>query len=135
MIITKPIRETSLATAVCLSTDVVGDLVYISGNIVGGDYQVQKIDPTTGAKMPAIGVIVAKLTPTRAVVQREGAVKGVYTGLVAGKVYFAGANSQPSVTCPTPGYGGAMYVQPIGIALDSNVLQLTLVDDITILRG
>lgn len=122
-------------SAICAPTDSVGDIVYISGNVVGNDYQITKVDPTLGAKMPGVGVITAKITSTRAVIQFEGFVKNVYTGLLAGKTYFVGTNSKPTNVCPTPGIGGAMYVQPIGVAVDANILELRLSDDLTILRG
>lgn len=124
MIVTRPLSSTGFGTATCDSGDSVGDLVYISGPKLGSDYQVQRADPSDYAKFPAVAVIVAKLSSTRAVLQFQGEVKGVYTGLIPGKIYWAGASGSPSATPPVAGVGGKMRVQSIGVAVDTDVLRL-----------
>lgn len=135
MIVARPLKNTNFATAVVAGTDIVGDLVYISGNIIGGDYQATKVDPTAGAKMPVIAVIIYKISGTRAVIQFEGNVNGVYTGLTAGRTYYADSSGQPSLVPPVAPLNGKAYVQPIGVALDSNVLHLKPSKQLIILRN
>jgi hypothetical protein len=134
MVIARPLKDSNFATAICLAGDSIGDLVYVTGNIVTGDYQVSKADPNNN-KMPAIAVIIYKITATKAVIQFEGSVKNVYTGLTPGKTYFVDSNSQPTLIPPSPALLGKTYIQPIGVAVDSNVLKLNPSKQMIILRG
>lgn len=124
MIVTRPLNSARTSTAICLATLAVGDLVYISGPKVGLDLTVAKADPYDSAKFPAIAVVIAKITPTRAVVQFEGDVAGVYTGLTPGKIYWLGPTGLPSLTPPAPGLGETYRVQSLGVALDPTILRL-----------
>ena len=133
MIVATPLKNTNFATAICGSGDSVGDLLHINGNIVGSDYQAEKADPINN-KMPAIAVIVYKITTTRAVVQFEGNVN-VYTGLTAGKTYYVDSLGRPALTPPSAPIGGKAYVQPVGVALDANALQLKPSKQMVILRN
>lgn len=134
MKVLRPLKDTGYATAVCSVTDNVGDLVYITGDLIGPDYQVARVDPLN-EKMPAVAVIVSKISAARAVIQFDGNVKGIYNTLVAGKTYFASELGRPSLTPPAPTLGGKAYVQPIGVAVDSDVLKLSPSEQMTILRG
>ena len=93
----------------CLTTDVVGDCVYITGPVSGGLYQVAKADSSNPVKMPAIGIIQSKITPTLCLVRLLGEAQGIYSGLTPNGVLFVGASGQPS---HTPG----LLEQVIGIA-------------------
>lgn len=131
MIVAKPLQDVQLATAICDTTDAVGDFVYVSGNKSGSDYSVAKADPTTYAKIPAVAVITYKITATKAVIQFKGEVKNIYTGLTPGKTYFLGTAATPTDTPPVPGIGQKAYVQIIGVATDSTILRLLPVGTIT----
>jgi len=87
-----PGEATVTFQAVCLSGDAIGDVVYISGNQVGPYFQVAKVDITTLNKMPAVGVIIQKLTSTTAVVMSIGEVAGLYTGLTPNSTLFVDTN-------------------------------------------
>jgi len=124
MIVARPRSDGAIATAVCTAAEVVGDLVYISGAKVGADYSVRTADNTLTAKMPAIGVIVAKISSTRALIQLQGETT-LFTGLTPGTVYWVGDTGQPTSTPPSPtGPGARKYWQSIGVATDSGRIRL-----------
>jgi len=99
----------------CLASDAVGDSVYVTAPDVGGLIQVTKADPSTSAKMPAIGVIQTKLSSTLCIVKLFGELSGVYTGFTAGDVLYVGAAGTPS---HTPG----AISQVLGVALSDDIV-------------
>lgn len=135
MIVSRPLAGNSQATAACAETDAIGDLVYVSGSMQDGDLAVNRADIKQFNKMPSVAIIVSKLSPTRCVVQTGGEVKGVYSNLSPGKVYFAGQTGRPVVDPPVPPPGQYLYLQPIGIALGEDVLSLRPQLNLTMLRG
>lgn len=110
----------------CLATDNVGDLVYVTGADA-----VARVDPFDGAKMPAVGVIERKKTPTRALVRFDGTV-AVFAGLTPGARLFAGSSGVPSATPPAG--PGRRYVQPVGVAITATTI-VFLPKDPTITSG
>ena len=114
----------------CMLTDQVGDAVYIRA-AMNGAYKVARADVSTGAKMPAIGIIISKWGFTDALVQLWGEVKGIYTGLSPGRTYFIDASGRPSLTPPSP-TGGRAYLQVIGVALDVGVLLVKPAENLSI---
>jgi len=138
MLLSRPLfsgTHTSRMTALCASTEAVGDIVKVTGDRVGLDYQVSKVDLATPGATPGVGVIVAKIGTTRCVVQIEGEIKGVYAGLTPGRTYFAGLDSRPSHTPPTPAVGGRAYLQTIGVALAADTLYLRPESDMKVRVG
>lgn len=121
----------STFTGTCLSTDSVGDLVYVTG----ASKAVTKADPTDNAKMPIIGCIISKSTATDCVVQTNDLVSSTYTGLTPGKMYFVGTDGRPTSIRPTPSIGNTLLVQPIGFAIDSNLMLITPSTAIVRLQG
>lgn len=121
----------SVFTGVCVAGDAVGDLMYMTG----AGKTVAKVDPTNNAKMPAIGCIISKSSATSCVIQTNDLVSSVYTGLTPGKMYFAGTNSKPTLTRPTPGVGLTLLVQPVGFAIDTNLFLMTPGTAIARIRG
>ena len=109
--------------AFCFSTDAVGDFVYIMGNKVGVNYQVTKVDIDTTSKMPAVGVIISKSSPTDCVVQVAGVVRGLYSGLVYNKRQFIGSDSRPATAFVRP-LSNFRLVQVLGIAISSDEILL-----------
>lgn len=93
--------------ALCLATDAIGDVVYISGSKVGDYFQVTKVDIDTPTTMPSPGVIIRKDSPTQCEVQVSGIVSGVYTGMTPNKCLFVDTNARLTETVtphrPTPG--------------------------------
>lgn len=103
--------------ATCLNTDSVGDLVYISGDSIGGIIQVAKVDITDYSKMPGVGVILSKSSATQCMILRYGILS--VTGLVPGKTYFVSSAGHPTDIRPVAPLGGSLFVQTIGVAMDS----------------
>jgi hypothetical protein len=114
-------REFQLA-ANCMATDAVGDLVYVRTDAAGGVPQVTKIEVTDSSKMPAIAVIIAKSSPTDCRILRYGLHS--MPGLIPGKTYFAGLDGTITPTRPASIPGSKVFVQVVGVALDSGRLIL-----------
>jgi hypothetical protein len=108
--------EESIVSANCLSSDTIGRAVFISGDDISGVFQVETMDPQDGSKVPAIGIIISKSSPTDCQVQLFGQMKGIVTGLTPGKAIFVALDGSLSHSPPAPVLTIA-YVQPIGIAM------------------
>ena len=109
--------------AKCLSTDVVGKCVYISGPDISGVYQVSTADPLDGAtKMPAFGIIISKSSATECQVQVSGELKGIFSSLTPGRVVFVAVGGSITQAIPTPPLSQLAYIQSMGVALTSNVV-------------
>lgn len=117
-------NQSDYKLANCLVGDGVGSLVYITGDKVGAYYQVATIDPSDRGKMPAVGVIIHKLTSTSCVVQTGGDVDGVYSGLTPGELLFAGDGGGLDDEMPIPS-GGPRYVQTVGVSLGSDIFRIS----------
>jgi hypothetical protein len=115
--VSDPIEDAFTFAADCTASELVHDVVRISADVVAGVFQVRKVDVSDSTKMPGIGIIIEKPTASTAIVVYLGAVTLVGP-LLPGKVYFIGADSKPSSTCPS----GPALVQPIGFALDATRL-------------
>jgi hypothetical protein len=118
-------------SGVCLASAAVGDIVYVSaaGNVV------RLVDITDSTKIPGIGCITSKPSSTSCVVQCHGLVFGVYTGLTPGRPYVIGTNGRPNVALPVPGVGQSLFIQPVGFAIDTNVMLIQPLNAITKIRG
>jgi len=114
----------SILRAYCFNTDLVGHAVRILGNMVGGLYQVTKVninnpDPLESV---AIGVIAAKTSPSTCLVVRLGPVAGVYDGLDYGRLLFVDVNAYLSAIPPARPVVGKRMLQSLGYAASSNVI-------------
>ena len=105
----------------CPSSIVVDDLVYVTGPSILGVVQVDLVDITVTATMPAIGIVIEKITSTNCRVLTHGEVTPAIV-LVPGKRYFAGTGGELVVARPTPGIGSIAFVQPVGYAIDTTRL-------------
>ena len=107
----------------CLSTDVVGAAVRVTGPALGGIYQVATCDISMAGGYPAIGLIFSKSSPTNCIVQTRGPIVTV-VDLTPGKTYFVGFDGQP-IAAPLPSsLSGHAAIQALGTALDVNILHL-----------
>jgi len=111
--------------ATCQASDAAGDCVYVTGDMSGGRYLVSKSDPNDPAKLPAIGVLVAKLTATECTIQVEGALEGLYSGLLPGRLLYVGNDGRPTHAIPA-------VAQIIGVASSTTGL---VVNPVTPLGG
>lgn len=108
----------------CLAGDVVGNFVYITGDLVGGVKQVSSVDVTDPSKMPTVGVIVAKPTSTSCVVQQSGSLDTTtFKTLTPNSRYWIGFDAKLRDTLPIPG-SGVSVAQQVGVALSSSELML-----------
>ncbi len=105
----------------CPASIAVDDLVYVTGPSVLGVVQVDLVDITITATMPAIGIVVEKLASTSCRVLTQGEVTPAIV-LVPGKRYFAGSSGGLVVNRPIPSAGGIAFVQPVGYAIDTTRL-------------
>jgi hypothetical protein len=113
-----------LIQADCLVTDVVGDVVRITADAIGGVFQVSKLDITAVPIELGVGVIVAKATATRCSVQIGGQVVGLYTGMTPGKMLFVGTDSRLTQSVPTRPTIGVKSNYHAAMALSSDTLLL-----------
>ena len=107
--------------ATCEATDAVDMYVRVTGPAVSGVRQVSRVDITDRTKMPAIGVIIEKMTLTRCRVRTYGEVPAPIVA-IPGKRYFVGLDSQLTDSPPRPGPGGKIATQIIGVALDRTTI-------------
>ncbi len=108
--------------AACTPSDAVGDLVYVTGPAIAGAMQVSRVDISTSLKVPAVGIITAKSSPSSCRVVLSGVVPS--SGLTPGARYFAGADGKPTPTRP-PASPGGRFIQSVGVALDETRLALS----------
>lgn len=105
----------------CPASVAVDDLVYTTGPAILGVAQVDVIDVTDVSKMPAIGIVIAKITSTTCKVITLGEISPGMA-LIPGRRYFAGANGSLDLAMPSPTLGGIAFSQPVGYAIDTNRL-------------
>ena len=92
---------------------------------VTGRWRVQRADPADPGRMPGIGVLLRKITPTTGIMQRVGSVRGVYAGLSFTRTYWVGGDGRPTTVVPVPDVGAAVIVQRFGMPVAEDVLFLT----------
>jgi len=119
----------------CTAAEAVGDPVYISGDRTGDVYPVRKADADDEDKMPAVGIIIQKLTATDCVVQMQGPVYGIFSGLDSKIPYKVGNGGGLSRTAPVPGVNGYAYIQFMGKPLSDDVFFVRPDNLITIRRS
>ena len=114
-----------VVSVACLPTDAVGDVVALRDTAtVTGRWRVHRANPMDNNRMPGIGVLLRKVTPTTGIMQRVGNVRGIYSGLVAPRPVWVGADGRPTQTIPAP-IGGPVIIQRFGLSVDGDVLFLT----------
>jgi hypothetical protein len=113
----------------CLTSDIVGNLVRISGSDIGEVATVTKVDPSDNTKMPVIGMLIEKPTTTTCIIQTSGYIKLVSLGpLTVGKRYFVGLDGNVSMLPPLAISSPSNYamIQIVGVARASTVLELNV---------
>jgi len=88
--------------AECTAAEAVGDFVCIADDPPNGYDIVAKANPADFNKMPAVGVITKKTSPTKCLVQWYGETPDIFTGLASGEYYFVGSDSRVSDVPPIP---------------------------------
>jgi hypothetical protein len=99
----------------------------VAGPEVAGVAQVATADPSTLAKMPAVGVVTDKTSPTTCTVQRLGRVDLSASALTfsPGSRLFVSLTGAVSGTVPAASASpsGYVFVQPIGVATAAATLE------------
>lgn len=113
---TVPRAEKILRRATCPASIVVRDCVYVSGPMVGVLLQVALAAPLVVAS-PAVGIVTRKYDATTCLVQLDGPMPGIYSGLTPGAPYYVGADGRLNATPPAV----PAQVQQMGVALDDDV--------------
>lgn len=108
----------------CLSSDTVGDFVCIRGERVNGKWRVEKANPEDQTKMPSVGVLVSKSTPTVGIMQLVGPCT-LFTGLDFTKPAYHLWSSGIQSGLPPIGPGGYVMVQQVGKPVSSDILWLS----------
>lgn len=122
-----PRKRENFALGACLTSDSVGDLVYIRDVFTGTRYRVEKADPSDSAKMPAAAVIISKQTPTACTIMFYG-FTSLYSGLTPGEAYVVGTDGRPAKV-GDPNYPPAgNIIQQIGVATDDDELLVRPMD-------
>ena len=99
--------------AACLVTDDVGHFVYPTGASVGDVLQVTRVDVMVFGQMPALGVIVEKLTATSCLVLFMGLY--AFGPITPGKLCFIGTDARLSTIRPP----APAHVQHVGVSVDT----------------
>lgn len=117
--------RTRTFTVACDTSLVVGDLVFLppTGSAV-------RADGGNGSLMPSAGMVIQKPTAGTAIVQVNGMVNDVFSGLVRGAVYYVGNDGRISPNPPAGSAGSQVFSQRIGIAASSNSLILMVSPDV-----
>jgi len=116
----------------CRTEDAVGDVVYITGDMVGIRHPVARVDIDDPIALPGIGVLITKETDTLGVVQLTGLVDGVYSGLVPNRTLFVGTTGRLQNTPPPRPSTGKRYYQVMARAVSSTRFLIQVQDPIII---
>lgn len=108
----------------CLFSDSIGDWLCVRGDRINGKWRVEKADPENIDKMPAIGVLISKSTPTVGVMQMIGPCN-IFTGLDYSKPTAWLGSSGIQYTLPIPGAGNYIIAQKIGKAVASDIFWIS----------
>jgi hypothetical protein len=117
------IRVKDVRRAECSAAESVGDFVCIVADPPNGHDLVGKADPSDFAKMPAVGVIISKSSPTDCLVQWLGETPNIFSGLSSGEVYFVGADARIAEVPPVP-TTVPLFTQFMGVATAPSRLYL-----------
>jgi hypothetical protein len=119
-----PRSERIIRHASCLVTDLLGDIVKVTGPRTGNLWSVTKIPSNLiSPTARAVGVIIKKTAPTSCFVQFHGPTPFVvYTSLTAGLPYVVGTDARPAtlgdLNYPPPSH----LIQGIGTATSNDEL-------------
>lgn len=108
----------------CLTGDQILDWVCIRDDKINGKWRVEKADIYDRTKMPAVGVLISKSTPTVGVIQTIGPCSA-FGGLDWTKtVAWLGASGLQYIM-PSTGPSGYSIVQRIGKPIASDIFWVT----------
>lgn len=118
--------DTEDVQVACLSTDAVGDPVCMRDEMtVSGRWRVEKADCLYRDKMPAVGILISKSTPTTGVMRRVGPVEGIFSGFDVKEKTFIGKGGGVVQPPPIPDPGETVRMQRFGLVVSNDILWLT----------
>jgi len=103
-----------------------GDLIYLTGAVIGGYPEVDTVDIDQAGKNPAVGVVIKKRTSTECIIQVNGIIRNLFTGLTPGEFLFVNLSGGVTDTVPSPPPSGRRAIQNVGSALKANELLLDI---------
>lgn len=112
--------------ASCSASVALGEIVYLTGSIVGGFPEVDTVDIDANGENPGVGVVVKKRTTTTCVVQVNGIVSNVYTGLTPGSFLFVAPGGSLTESMPATPTVGKRAIQNIGSVLEDDRVLLDI---------
>ena len=114
---------TGLVDVACLTSDLIGSPVAIREEPINGKWRVHTANPEDFTKMPAIGVLISKSTPTVGVACILGPCD-IFSGLTPGTNYMVNAGGGLTPTVPGTSTTGSFWGQHLGVAVRSTTLML-----------
>lgn len=117
------VRVKDVRSAECTTLESVGDFVCIVDDPPNGYDLVAKANPADFTRMPAVGVIISKSSPTQCLVQWLGETPNIFSGLSSGEVYFVGTDGKIAEVPPVP-TTVPLFTQFMGIATSPTRLYL-----------
>jgi hypothetical protein len=105
----------------CLSTDSVGDWLCTRGDRINEKWRVQKADPFDINKMPAIGVLISKTTPTVGTMQVIGPCKEIFSDLDCSKPVAWLGSTGIQYSLPDVGNNEFVMIQRLGKAMAKDI--------------
>jgi hypothetical protein len=124
------LRIKDVRAAECTPAESVGDFVCIVDDPPNGYDLVGKADPEDFNRLPAVGAIINKSSPTRCLVQWLGETPNIFSGLSSGEVYFLGADAKPADVPPVPS-GVPAFAQSVAVATAPTRLYIKPSDQLT----
>lgn len=109
------VRVKDVRAAECTDTESVGDFVCIANDPPNGHDLVGKANPADFTKMPSVGVVISKSSPTQCLVQWFGETPNIFSGLSSGEVYFVGVDAKIAEAPPVP-TTVPLFTQFMGVA-------------------
>lgn len=114
--------DPGLFDATCAAGVALGEFVRLTGN---AGPEVEAADAYVQAKIPSVGVVVAKPTATTCQVRTVGPA-AVFAGLIAGKVYWLNASGGVAAAPPSAPLGTIRWAQTVGYALDGTTMMVDI---------
>jgi len=114
---------TGLVDVACLSSDTVGSPMASRDVEINGKWRVHTADASDFNKMPAVGILISKSTPTVGVMQTLGPCE-LFSGLTVGANYMVGEGGTLITTVPGSTASGTFWAQHLGIAVKTTTLML-----------
>jgi hypothetical protein len=114
--------------ASCGTSVDVGDVVYLTGNIVGGLPEVDTVDIDASGENPGVGVVLKKRTSTICIIQVSGIIRNVYTGLTPGNLLFVAPGGSITGSIPSAPSAGRRAIQHVGSVLQTGEVLLDIKD-------